>query len=119
MMKTQRFDGGVMEYIEWQVLTQEWAKALSKARIKEAVIADRMNSFLKGNGCLPSLEDLAEVEALWQAHVEKRTAMNNYVARIIHQYPESNHRIPSRQPSNTSDNVTPIKPDQANLPSSN
>jgi hypothetical protein len=82
-----------MELIEWQILTQEWAKSLSKARLKEAVIADRMNSFLKGNGCLPTVEDMEEMEALWKIHVEKRTAMNEYVARVISQYPESNHRI--------------------------
>lgn len=87
-----------MEFVEWQVLTQDWAKSLSKARIKEAVIADRMNSFLKGNGCLPSMEDLAEVEALWQIHVEKSNAMNNYVARVIRQYPETSAIVISALP---------------------
>jgi hypothetical protein len=76
----------MLEFVEWQLLTQEWAKALSKARIKEAVIADRMNSFLKGNGCLPTLADLEEVEALWEVHVEKRKALNEYIAKVVHKF---------------------------------
>ncbi len=78
----------MLEFVEWQLLTQEWAKALSKARIKEAVIADRMNSFLKGNGCLPTLADLDELEALWQSHLEKRNALNQYIAKVVQTYSE-------------------------------
>lgn len=78
-----------MKHVEWQMLTQEWAAAFSKARLKEAVIVDRMNSFLKGNGCMPSMADLEEVEALWQIHVEKRDALNQFVANILSQYPDS------------------------------
>lgn len=78
----------MLEFVEWQLLTQEWAKALSKARIKEAVIADRMNSFLKGNGCLPTMADLAELEALWQVHLEKRNALNQYIAKVINDFGE-------------------------------
>ncbi|PPC94620.1 MAG: hypothetical protein CTY33_03450 [Methylotenera sp.] len=78
----------MLEFVEWQLLTQEWAKALSKARIKEAVIADRMNSFLKGNGCLPTLADLDELEALWQLHLEKRNALNQYIAKVVQTYSE-------------------------------
>ena len=73
----------MQEYLEWQELTQQWSKSLSKARIKEAVIADRMNSFLKGNGCLPTTQDLEDVEELWRIHVEHRTALNRYVAEVI------------------------------------
>jgi hypothetical protein len=78
----------MLEFVEWQLLTQDWAKALSKARIKEAVIADRMNSFLKGNGCLPTMADLDELEVLWQVHVEKRDALNQYIAKVIHEFGE-------------------------------
>lgn len=73
----------MQEYEEWQELTQRWSKSLSKARIKEAVIADRMNSFLKGNGCLPTRQDLEDVEELWRIHVENRDALNRYVAEVI------------------------------------
>ncbi|MBA3697037.1 MAG: hypothetical protein H0W85_09880 [Methylotenera sp.] len=73
----------MQEYQEWQELTLRWSKSLSKARIKEAVIADRMNSFLKGNGCLPTTQDLKDVEELWRIHVEYRNALNNYVAEVI------------------------------------
>ena len=78
----------MLEFVEWQLLTQDWAKALSKARIKEAVIADRMSSFLKGNGCLPTMADLDELEVLWQVHVEKRDALNQYIAKVIHEFGE-------------------------------
>lgn len=71
------------EYLEWQELTQRWSKSLSKARIKEAVIADRMNSFLKGNGCLPTMKDIEDVEELWRIHVQHRTELNRYVADVI------------------------------------
>lgn len=73
----------MQEYLEWQELTQRWSKSLSKARIKEAVIADRMNSFLKGNGCLPTMQDLADVEEFWRIHVEHRAALNKFVADVI------------------------------------
>lgn len=73
----------MQEYIEWQELTQKWSKSLSKARIKESVIADRMNSFLKGNGCLPSMKDLEEAEELWRIHVAHRDALSQYVERVI------------------------------------
>jgi hypothetical protein len=76
----------MQQFTEWEALTQDWAKALSKARIKEAVIADRMNSFLKGNGCLPTIADLDELEALWEVHVEKRNALNQYIGKAIHQF---------------------------------
>lgn len=76
----------MLEYVEWQLLTQECAKVLSKARIKEAVIADRMNSFLKGIGCLPTLADLNELEALWVVHVEKQNALNQYIAKVVHEF---------------------------------
>lgn len=73
----------MQEYLEWQELTQKWSKSLSKARIKEAVIADRMNSFLKGNGCLPTMQDMEAVEELWRIHVEHREALNRYVTEVI------------------------------------
>lgn len=76
----------MLEFVEWQLLTQEWAKSLSKARVKEAVIADRMNSFLKGNGCLPTIKDLEEVDILWNTHLEKRQALNKYVSKVINEY---------------------------------
>lgn len=73
----------MQEYLEWQELTQRWSKSLSKARIKESVIADRMNSFLKGNGCLPALKDLEEADELWRIHIEHRNALTQYVENVI------------------------------------
>lgn len=74
------------EFVEWQILTQDWAKALSQAKIKEAVIADRMNSFLKGNGCLPTPADINELEALWEVHQQKRQALNAFVSRVVKEF---------------------------------
>lgn len=74
------------EFVEWQVLTEDWANALNKARIKEAVMADRMTSFLKGNGCLPTMEELKEVEALWAAHLEKRNALTQFMTKIVKEF---------------------------------
>lgn len=76
----------MLELAEWQKLTKEWAQALNKAKIKEAVIADRMNSFLKGNGCLPDMADLKEVDALWDLHAQKRNALNLYVASVVEEF---------------------------------
>lgn len=85
----------MQEYLEWQELTQRWSKSLSKARIKEAVIADRMNSFLKGNGCLPSMKDLKEAEELWRQHIECRDEMNNYVANVIKRTEQVSSMVPN------------------------
>lgn len=73
----------MQEYLEWQELTQQWSKSLSKARIKESVIADRMNSFLKGNGCLPTMKDLEEADELWRIHIEHRDALTQFVTKTI------------------------------------
>ncbi len=67
----------------WEVLTQLWSDTLKKARLKQAVIDDRMNSFFKGNGCLPSKEDLAEVERCWEQHVAARNKTNAWIAEEI------------------------------------
>ncbi len=74
------------EFAEWQRLTKEWTQALNKAKIKEAVIADRMNSFLKGNGCLPVMADLEEVNVLWEVHTQKRKALHEYVVTIVNSF---------------------------------
>ncbi|HEY0267706.1 MAG TPA: hypothetical protein VGC12_00575 [Methyloradius sp.] len=71
---------------KWTRLTQHWSESLKKAKVRQAIIDDKMNSFLKGNGCLPTQEELAQVEELWQLHVEARNKTNLYISTAIKSY---------------------------------
>jgi len=71
---------------KWGKLTQNWSESLKKAKVRQAIIDDKMNSFLSGNGCLPTQEELAKVEELWQLHVEARNKTNLYISSVINTY---------------------------------
>ncbi len=71
---------------EWLRLTQEWLECLKKAKVRQAVIDDKMQSFLKGNGCLPTPDELKQVEDLWAQHVRARNKTNDFVAVVIRRY---------------------------------
>ena len=79
---------------KWTRLTQHWSDSLTKAKVRQAIIDDKMNSFLKGNGCLPSQEELKQVEELWELHVEARNKTNIYIATVIKSYPAISPNLP-------------------------
>ncbi|WP_029148257.1 hypothetical protein [Methylophilus sp. 5] len=74
---------------QWQQLTHEWADALKQAKLSQAVIDDKMHSFLKGNGCLPSEAELKNVEQLWQRHVVARNKTNQFIQAVLKSYATS------------------------------
>lgn len=71
---------------KWEQLTTEWADSLKKAKVRQAIIDDKMHSFLRGNGCLPSEEELTLVEQLWEQHVHARNKMNHFIQNVLESY---------------------------------
>jgi tRNA/tmRNA/rRNA uracil-C5-methylase (TrmA/RlmC/RlmD family) len=71
---------------KWDQLTKEWAESLKKAKTRQAIIDDKMHSFLRGNGCLPTTEELQIVEQLWQQHVEARNRTNQFIQAVLQNY---------------------------------
>lgn len=57
-----------------------------KAKLKEAVISDKMNSYFKGTLSLPTAEELQEVEISWGLHVIERQKMNFFIAQVINNH---------------------------------
>ncbi|EEF22720.1 conserved hypothetical protein [Ricinus communis] len=45
-----------------------------------------MHSFLRGNGCLPTAEELKVVEALWDQHVAARNRTNLFIQAVLENY---------------------------------
>ena len=70
----------------WLALTHRWAETLKKAKLKQAVIDDKMQSFLRGNGCLPTQEELTLVEQCWEAHVDARNKTNQFIQTVLKNY---------------------------------
>jgi microsomal dipeptidase-like Zn-dependent dipeptidase len=70
----------------WEQLTSEWADSLKKAKVRQAIIDDKMHSFLKGNGCLPTDEELKMVEQLWEQHVQARNKTNRFIQDVLLNY---------------------------------
>ncbi len=71
---------------KWELLTTEWAESLKKAKVRQAIIDDKMHSFLRGNGCLPAEEELKLVEQLWEQHVQARNKMNHFIQSVQESY---------------------------------
>jgi len=71
---------------KWDQLTNEWAESLKKAKVRQAIIDDKMHSFLRGNGCLPTAEELKIVEELWRQHVEARNRTNQFIQVVLQNY---------------------------------
>jgi hypothetical protein len=71
---------------KWEQLTSEWADSLKKAKVRQAIIDDKMHSFLKGNGCLPTDEELKMVEQLWEQHVQARNKTNRFIQDVLLNY---------------------------------
>lgn len=71
---------------KWESLTTEWAESLKKAKVRQAIIDDKMHSFLRGNGCLPSEEELKMVEQLWEHHVQARNKTNQFIHSVLESY---------------------------------
>lgn len=71
---------------KWDQLTNEWSASLKKAKIRQAIIDDKMHSFLRGNGCLPTAEELKVVEALWDQHVAARNRTNLFIQAVLENY---------------------------------
>lgn len=71
---------------KWEQLTNEWADSLKKAKVRQAIIDDKMHSFLKGNGCLPTEEELKMVEQLWEKHVHARNKTNQFIQDVLLSY---------------------------------
>lgn len=70
---------------DWQHLTSAWLASLKKAKVRQAIIDDKMHSFLKGKGCLPSEQELDMVEECWRQHVALRTKTNQFIKDVIAQ----------------------------------
>lgn len=71
---------------KWEQLTTEWSHSLKKAKVRQAIIDDKMHSFLKGNGCLPTEEELKIVEQLWELHVQARNKTNQFIQEVLESY---------------------------------
>ena len=71
------------DYDNFLVLRENWAESLKKAKLKQSIIADKMNSFFKGNGLLPTAQELTELEILWGLHLKDRQAINLFIAKTI------------------------------------
>lgn len=71
---------------KWEQLTNEWANSLKKAKVRQAIIDDKMHSFLKGNGCMPTEEELQTVEQLWEQHVQARNKTNQFIRSVLEAY---------------------------------
>ncbi len=71
---------------KWNQLTTEWAESLKKAKVRQAIIDDKMHSFLRGNGCLPTEEELKMVEQLWEKHVQARNRTNEFIQSVLESY---------------------------------
>ena len=77
---------------KWEQLILEWADSLKQAKLKQAVIDDKMHSFLRGNGCLPTPDELAHLEHLWARHtqaLQKSQQFMHSVMRTYHQAEET------------------------------
>lgn len=70
----------------WQALTKHWAASLKQAKLRQAIIDDKMQSFLKGNGCLPTEAELAQVEQCWATHVAARNKTNQFIQAVLESY---------------------------------
>lgn len=71
---------------KWDQLTDAWMTSLKKAKLRQAIIDDKMHSFLKGNGCLPTREELDTVEQLWAQHVQTRDRTNQFILAVVQCY---------------------------------
>lgn len=71
------------EQNEWEALVNKWSTSLKKARASQAIIDDKMSSYLRGTGRIPTLNELAKVEHLWEVHLEARQATNRFIAQKI------------------------------------
>lgn len=71
---------------KWEQLTHEWLNTLKKAKVRQAIIDDKMHSFLRGNGCLPTEEELQMVEQLWEKHVQARNKTNQFIQSVLESY---------------------------------
>ncbi len=71
------------ELSEWEGLTVAWSATLKKARAQQAIIDDKMSSFLRGTGRIPTLPALAKVEQYWELHEIARQATNKFIAQKI------------------------------------
>lgn len=72
-----------MTKIELDALAAAWSKSLKRARAQQAIIDDKMCSYLNGTGQLPTLVELAKVEQLWEIHDKARHANNRFIAQQI------------------------------------
>jgi hypothetical protein len=45
-----------------------------------------MHSFLRGNGCLPTEEELKMVDELWELHVQARNKTNQFIQTVLESY---------------------------------
>jgi len=103
---------------KWTRLTQQWSESLKEAKVRQAIIDDKMNSFLKGNGCLPTQEELNQVEELWRLHVEARNKTNLYIGTVIKSYKVSPSSLKgeeldafnNRTPEKTQPDISSPKP---------
>ena len=68
---------------QWEQLTQTWLASLKKAKVRQAIIDDKMHSFLRGSGCLPSPEELRMVEQCWEQHVQARNKTNQFIQDVL------------------------------------
>ena len=71
---------------KWEQLTSEWAESLKKAKVRQAIIDDKMHSFLKGNGCLPTDEELKMVDHLWEQHLQAWNMTNRFIQDVLLNY---------------------------------
>jgi hypothetical protein len=71
---------------KWDQLSKEWTESLQKAKIRQSIIDDKMHSPPRGNGCLPTAEELKIVEQLWGQHVEARNKTNQFIQAVLQNY---------------------------------
>lgn len=72
---------------KWEQLTQTWLASLKKAKVRQAIIDDKMHSFLKGSGCRPTQEELRMVEQCWEQHVQARNKTNQFIEDMLKSTP--------------------------------
>lgn len=68
---------------QWEQLTQTWLASLKKAKVRQAIIDDKMHSFLRGSGCLPTQDEFRMVEQCWEQHVQARNKTNQFIQDVL------------------------------------
>jgi len=71
---------------KWEQLILEWADSLKQAKLRQAVIDDKMHSFLRGNGCLPTPDELAHLEHLWARHTQALQKSQLFMQSVMQTY---------------------------------